>query len=88
MTKAGTLRKAYFAAISFPSSLSIVNLTNSNLNIEVNATNTTANAWEELTFNFPGIVNANNYQRVVVFFNFGNSGNGASYYFDDIRLSN
>lgn len=51
--------------------LKLENLTNSNFNIEVNATNTTANAWEELTFVFNGIVNANNYKRVVVFCNFG-----------------
>lgn len=57
-------------------------------NIEVDATTTVANGWEELTFNFAGINNANNYQRVVVFFDFGNAGNGATYYFDDIVQSN
>lgn len=57
-------------------------------NIEVDATTTVANGWEELTFNFAGINNANNYQRVVVFFDFGNPGNGATYYFDDIIQSN
>jgi hypothetical protein len=40
-------------------------------NIEVDATSTIANGWEELTFDFPGIVSSNNYQRVVVFFDFG-----------------
>lgn len=67
--------------------LKLENLTNSNFNIEVNATNTTANAWEELTFVFNGIVNANNYKRVVVFCNFGEAGIGENYYFDDIRLN-
>jgi hypothetical protein len=57
-------------------------------NIEVDATTTVANGWEELTFNFAGINNANNYQRVVVFFDFGNAGNGATYYFDDVVQSN
>ena len=68
--------------------LKLENLANANINTELDATTTVANGWEELTYDFTGINNANNYQRVVVFFNFGNSGNGASYYFDDIRLSN
>ena len=57
-------------------------------NIEVDATSTVANGWEELTFDFPGIVSSNNYQRVVVFFDFGQNGTGATYYFDDIKQSN
>jgi hypothetical protein len=68
--------------------LKLENLANANINTELDATTTVANGWEELTYNFAGINNANNYQRVVVFFNFGNPGNGATYYFDDIRLSN
>ena len=69
--------------------LKLENLANgSAINTELDATTTTSNAWEELTYDFTGINNANNYQRVVIFFNFGNPGNGASYYFDDIRLSN
>jgi hypothetical protein len=39
-------------------------------------------------FDFPGIVSSNNYQRVVVFFDFGQKGTGATYYFDDIKQSN
>lgn len=68
--------------------LKLENLANATINTELDATTTVANGWEELTYNFTGINNANNYQRVVVFFNFGNPGNGASYYFDDIKLSN
>jgi hypothetical protein len=33
------------------------------MNIEVDATSTIANGWEELTFDFPGIVSSNNYQE-------------------------
>jgi 5S rRNA maturation endonuclease (ribonuclease M5) len=54
--------------------------------IEVDAISTVANGWEELTFSFNGINSANNYQRVVVFFDFGKKGTGASYYYDDIQL--
>lgn len=69
--------------------LKLENLLNGNtINIELDATTTQANTWEELTYDFTGINNANNYQRVVVFFDFGNAGTGASYYFDDIQLSN
>jgi hypothetical protein len=69
--------------------LKLENLANgTGINTELDATTTVANGWEELTYNFTGINNANNYQRVVVFFDFGNAGNGATYYFDDIKLSN
>ncbi len=67
--------------------LKLENLTNAAVNIEVDAVNTTANAWEELTFVFPNVVNTNNYKRVVVFCNFGAVGTGEIYYFDDIRLN-
>lgn len=63
-------------------------LTDPNTNKEVDATTTVANGWEELTFDFDGIDNSNNYQRVVLFFDFGNNGTGKTYYFDDIKQSN
>ncbi len=68
--------------------MKLENLNNPSINVEVPVTNTVANSWEELTFDFTGINNANQYQRVVVFFAFGTSGTGASYYFDDIQLTN
>lgn len=67
--------------------MKLENLANSSINIERDVVNTTANAWEELVFDFTGINNANNYQRLVVFFDFGTAGDGASYYFDDIELT-
>lgn len=63
-------------------------LGNPNVNTEVAATTTVANQWEELTFDFTGINNSNNYQNMVLFFDFGNTGTGATYYFDDVQLSN
>lgn len=68
--------------------MKLENAANGNINVEIPVTNTVANAWEELTFDFTGINNANNYQRVVIFFDFGTAGTGADYYFDDIKLSN
>ncbi|PQJ30662.1 hypothetical protein BST92_01350 [Nonlabens arenilitoris] len=67
--------------------MKLENLADPNINVEVDVVNTVANAWEELTFDFTGITNTNNYQRVVVFFDFGNAGAGTDYYFDDIALT-
>ena len=68
--------------------LKLENQTNSALNTELDATTTVANAWQELTYDFTGINNANNYQKLIVFFNFGAVGTGTTYYFDDIIQSN
>jgi hypothetical protein len=59
-----------------------------NQDIEKTTTTTLANQWEEVTFNFSDIQNQNNYQQVVLFFNFNVAGTGETYYFDDVRLSN
>ncbi|MBS4066947.1 MAG: PKD domain-containing protein [Chitinophagaceae bacterium] len=67
--------------------MKLENLANPGINIERDVVNTTANAWEELVFDFTGINNANNYQRLVVFFDFGNGGDNSNYYFDDINLT-
>jgi len=57
--------------------------------MEKTATTTVANAWEELTYDFDGSIdNTVDYQMVVLFFNFGVSGNGSNYYFDDIKQAN
>ncbi len=63
------------------------NLLDNTINTELDATTTKANQWEELTYDFNGIDNAKKYQRMVVFFDFGNAGTGATYYFDDIKLN-
>ncbi|MBP6072357.1 MAG: PKD domain-containing protein [Flavobacterium sp.] len=68
--------------------MKLENLANANINIEKDANITLANGWQEITFDFTGISLTNTYQRVVVFFAFGNAGNGATYYFDDIKQSN
>lgn len=61
---------------------------NAAVDIERQTTTTVANQWEEITFDFTGINNVNNYQQLVVFFNFGIPGTGETYYFDDVQLSN
>lgn len=79
--------KVWSPAAGITVKLKLENLSTSSINTELDAVTTVANGWQELTYNFSGIVNANNYQRVVVFFDFGNAGTGANYYFDDIRLN-
>jgi hypothetical protein len=66
--------------------LKVENLTDGNIGAEVDATTTVANEWEELTFDFSSIDTNNEYQKVVIFFDFGNNGDDSKYYFDDIKL--
>ena len=68
--------------------MKLENLADPSKNKEIDATYTTANSWQELTFDFATINMSYTYQRVVVFFDFGVTGNGATYYFDDIKQSN
>lgn len=67
--------------------LKFENLGDPNTFVEVFATTTVANQWEELEFDFTGVNSADLYQRMALFFDFGNSGAGEPYYFDNIRLS-
>jgi hypothetical protein len=63
----------------------------SSVNFEVHATTTVANAWEVLTFDLTTAASfnaANKYDRVVLFPDFGKTGAGTIYYFDDIKQSN
>lgn len=53
---------------------------------EVDVINTVANGWEELTFDFPGIVSSHNYRRVVMILNYGVVGSGQEFYWDDVTL--
>ena len=48
------------------------------INTEVAAVTTTANAWEELTFDFPG-TESGKYDKIVLFFDI-NTDSGATYY--------
>lgn len=67
--------------------LKLENNDNADLNFEVDARTTVANQWEELSFNFSGRNTGVTYQKVILFFDFGNWGDGASYYFDDVKLA-
>jgi len=54
---------------------------------EVDITNTTANAWEDLIYDFSDAPAAD-YVKVVVFFDFDNPGDDSVYYFDQFQLTN
>lgn len=53
---------------------------------EIDAVTTKSNSWEDLTFDFSKAPSAD-YVNFVIFFDFGNVGDGATYYFDEISLS-
>jgi len=67
--------------------LKVENLTDGDISAEVDAVTTVANEWEELTYDFSFIDTGNDYQKVVIFFDFNNPGDDATYYFDDITLT-
>lgn len=54
---------------------------------EVDLNTTVTNAWENLLYDFSAAPVAD-YVRIVIFFDFGNSGDDSIYYFDDIELVN
>lgn len=65
--------------------LKLENLTNQGIANEISAPIGAANTWQELTFDF-STTNAStkSLQKVVVFFDFGTSGDGSTYYYDDV----
>ncbi len=57
--------------------------------VEVEEATTTANAWEELSFDFSAIDPASSYDRVVLIFELGTMGDGSdafTYYVDNLQL--
>ena len=52
---------------------------------EVDVNTTVANSWEELSYDFSGAPVAD-YVRIVIFFDFGNTGDDSIYYYDEIQL--
>ena len=64
--------------------LKVENKSDPNIFLEVAATNTLANEWETLSFDFNALDATQDYGRVVIFFDFGNAGDDSDFYFDDI----
>ena len=67
--------------------LKIENQANNQEFFEIDATTTVANAWEEITYDLSA-AQAFNYDRIVIFFDFGNAGDDSVYYYDDFNLVN
>ncbi|MEN0003740.1 MAG: hypothetical protein AAF798_06340 [Bacteroidota bacterium] len=67
--------------------LKIENADNGDIFVETSVTTTSVNAWETLTFDMSGIDPSQEYSKVVLFFDFGTTGDGSTYYFDDITLN-
>ncbi len=65
----------------------IENLADPNLNVEAFATTTVSNQWETLVFDLSAINPNVDYGRIAMFFNFGVSGTGETYYFDNIKTT-
>ena len=59
--------------------------------VEVIGTTNTANGWEEVTFDltsFGSFSTSIEYENVIVFPDFGSTGQGETFYFDDFILTN
>jgi len=66
--------------------LKVENIDDDQIFYEVDATTTVTNQWEELEFDFSGIDISQEYQKIIFFFDFGNPGDDATYFFDDVKL--
>ena len=82
--------KVYSPRVGAKVLFKVENAGDSNKNYEKEVLTTTANAWEELTFDYSGINTANTYQHVVIIFDNGTAGDGSAnftFLFDDITLN-
>lgn len=80
--------KVYSPRVGAKLLLKVENLTDGGISFEKEVATTTANGWEELTFDFSTINAAKSYQKVVLIFDLGTIGDGSSnftFYFDDIK---
>ncbi len=66
--------------------MKLENLDDGDIFQEVQVQNTVADQWETLTFDFSAIDQSQTYQKIVIFFDFGNPGDDSKYYFDNINL--
>lgn len=67
---------------------------NSGFSVETDTKTTVANQWETLTFDFsmpaantPAFNAANKYDLATIFFDFGNTGTGSKFYFDNVQMA-
>jgi 1,4-alpha-glucan branching enzyme len=75
-----------------PVRLKVENTADGNINVETEDTTTVAGGWETLEFDFANHLGsalnlANTYDKVVIFFDFGTTGSGKTYYWDDVMMA-
>lgn len=71
--------------------LKVENLTNGGISFEKEEIITTANAWQELTFDYTAISTTNSFQKLVFIFDLGTVGDASAnytFYFDSVILTN
>jgi len=88
--------RMYSPDAGIPVRLKIEDAANSAVSAETQVTTTEVNTWETLVFDFanpvpgtPAFNEANNYNRISLFFNFGTTGAAAgakTYFFDDVAV--
>ena len=75
-----------------PILLKVEDAANGAISSEVQVNTTVAGAWETLVFDFangtPALNLTNTYDKVSIFFDFGNTGTGKKYYNDDVMMAN
>ncbi|MGC6391869.1 MAG: hypothetical protein ACON5C_08635, partial [Alphaproteobacteria bacterium] len=86
--------KVYAPAAGKTVRLKVEDSTDPSKSVEVDAVTTVANGWETLSFDFSNQAagtaafnDAFQYDKINVFFDFGNVGTGDVYYFDDLSFS-
>lgn len=89
-TKKTFKMKVYSPRVGAKVLLKVENLTSGAISFEKEVSTTKANEWEELTFDYSAINTGNSYQKVVLIFDNGTSGDGSAnytFYLDDITLN-
>jgi hypothetical protein len=82
--------KVYSPKAGIPVRMKLENNDDSGINMEIDVNTTVANQWEELVFDFSDKDTSQEYSKVIMFFEFivDLSGDGSTYYYDDIQLKN
>lgn len=78
--------KVWSPAAGIPIIFKFEDVNNPANGIENTQTTTVVNQWETLTFNLSGDISTGDYKKMIIYFNAGNTGQGNTYYFDDIEM--
>jgi hypothetical protein len=85
--------RVYSPAAGLDIKLKVEDHNNGANSVETDVKTTLANQWETLVFDFskpasgtPAWSASNTYDKASIFFDFGNAGDGRSYYFDDVKM--